>query len=557
MKTLYRQFIVATLVILTISITIGFMVTNIVYVTSTKHKMDQQNVVIAQNIADSLQSLHSGKASFDGYLNSIGELGYQIYIQSASGFSAFYGEPFTRTELPTEAMIVIEQGEVYHGVSHFNSKLLMMSHFSNDLQNTVGVPFIINDERYALFLRPNNKLLFSDVHKILAWLFVGIAFVSICGVLLLARHLTKPITKLTEATKEIARENFNYPLHIVRNDELGELAESFNRMQRQLQHNDEARKAFISNVSHDFQSPLMNIRGYADLLKSSDVNEQERIEYLDIIDHESKRLSNLTRQLLLLTSLDQRDYPLKLMEVRLDEQMKELLRRYQWRLEEKEIELSYKLTPAIVKGDSELLINVWENLLTNAIKYNKMGGSIHITLSPVVADEQTAAAPFDARAGMRVETKPGRKAEMQSGRKVETQTGMEQGVQSDAASDADFDGKLQIAADSGFDRQSANEFERQAGAGKAASGVRLVFSDTGIGMSEQEVEQIFERFYRVDTARDKEGSGLGLSIVQQIVKLHRGSIAVSSELGQGTTFTVMLPIYEQTAPAAHTDGSSQ
>lgn len=550
MKTLYRQFIVATLVILTISITVGFMVTNIVYVTSTKHKMDQQNVVIAQNIAESLQSLHSGKASFEGYLNSIGELGYQIYVQSASGFSAFYGEPFTKTELPEEAMIVMEQGEIYHGVSHFNSKLLMMSHFSNDLQNTVGVPFTINDERYGLFLRPNNKLLFSDVHKILAWLFVGIALVSICGVMLLARHLTKPITKLTEATKEIARENFNYPLNIVRNDELGELAESFNRMQRQLQHNDEARKAFISNVSHDFQSPLMNIRGYADLLKSSDINEQERIEYLDIIDHESKRLSNLTKQLLLLTSLDQRDYPLKLTEVRLDEQMKELLRRYQWRLEEKEIEVSYKLAPAVVKGDPELLINVWENLLTNAIKYNKMGGSIHIVLSLDVADGQPA-----VQSNMGTEMSAETKAETKAGTGTEAKSETEQGSPSDTASDSNLDGKLHIASGSRFDKQSANGFDRQAG--KAVSGVRLVFSDTGIGMTEQEVELIFERFYRVDTARDKDGSGLGLSIVQQIVKLHRGSIAVSSELGQGTTFTVMLPIYDQAAPAAHTDGSSQ
>ncbi|WP_257215899.1 sensor histidine kinase [Fredinandcohnia onubensis] len=132
----------------------------------------------------------------------------------------------------------------------------------------------------------------------------------------------QPITKLTEATKEITRENFHYPLTIDRNDEIGQLVESINTMQTQLQHNDEARKSFINNVSHDFQSPLMNIQGYTELLLSQNVNERDAKEYLQVIDHESKRLSNLTKQLLLLTSLDQKAYPMKISEVQLDEQIK-------------------------------------------------------------------------------------------------------------------------------------------------------------------------------------------------------------------------------------------
>ncbi|WP_243463107.1 sensor histidine kinase [Mesobacillus boroniphilus] len=274
----------------------------------------------------------------------------------------------------------MEDKKIYHGMDNSPSPWMMMSHFSNQLDNTVGVPFTIGDEDYGLYLRPNNKLLFSDVHVIFAWFFVAVSIVSISGVIWFAKHLIQPITKLTEATKEITRENFNYPLNIHRRDEIGQLAESFSRMQVQLQHNDEARKSFINNVSHDFQSPLMNIQGYAELLKTQALDE-EHLEYVDIIDQESKRLSNLTKQLLLLTSLDQKSYPMKLGVTRIDKQIKDTVRRHQWRMEEKEIEISYHLPPAPILADPELLMTVWDNLLTNAIKYNQNGGSIFIQIS--------------------------------------------------------------------------------------------------------------------------------------------------------------------------------
>ncbi|MEK5440769.1 MULTISPECIES: sensor histidine kinase [unclassified Fredinandcohnia] len=381
MKTLYRKFIVATLLILMISVIVGMIIANFIYMTSTKQKIDQQNVEIAQRITLTLESMHSDSSSFEPFLESIGNLGYQIYVVNESGKEAYFGKPFTKTDLPQEAKKVLSKKEVYHGMNAFSHKFLMMGHFSNTVENTVGVPFTMNGKQYGLFIRPNNKLLFSDIHMILAWFFVAVTIVSISGVILFAKHLIQPITKLTEATKEITRENFNYPLPIDRNDEIGQLVESFNTMQRQLQHNDEARKSFINNVSHDFQSPLMNIQGYAELLLSQNVNERDSKEYLQIIDHESKRLSNLTKQLLLLTSLDQKAYPMKITEVQLDEQIKQTIRRYQWRLQEKEIEVSYKLPFIRTKVDAELMSNVWDNLLTNAIKYNTQGGNIWINLS--------------------------------------------------------------------------------------------------------------------------------------------------------------------------------
>ena len=107
MRTLYRKFIVATLFILIISITIGFILANFMYMSSTKQKIDQQNVEIAETITLNLESMHSNHASLEPFLESIGNLGYQIYVLSESGEDAYFGKPFTKTELPQEAMTVV------------------------------------------------------------------------------------------------------------------------------------------------------------------------------------------------------------------------------------------------------------------------------------------------------------------------------------------------------------------------------------------------------------------------------------------------------------------
>lgn len=383
MKTLYRQFIVAILVILMCSLIFALFIANLFYTNVTKKDSDEEHVVITQEVAHVLENMHDG-GGFSEYLDSISKLGYQIAVVSEQDTIQFYGEPFEKTTLSPDATNVLEKQEIFHGMRQFSSQVFMMSHFTNDINNTVGVPFTLNNEQYALFLRSNTKLLSSDIHTLLLGFVLTIAVASILGVVWLARQLTRPIAQLTEATKQLANENYSYELNIKRQDEIGQLAESFNEMQRQLQHNDLARKSFISNVSHDFQSPLMNIQGYADLLRSPAVTEEERTEYVSVIDQESKRLSSLTKQLLLLTSLDQPSYPMKYEEFRLDEQLKEIIMKFYWRLEEANLDISYHLPEVTIRADKELLTNVWENLLSNAIKYNRLNGSIEISLLETV-----------------------------------------------------------------------------------------------------------------------------------------------------------------------------
>src|SRR5699024_1818423 len=139
--------------------------------------------------------------------------------------------------------------------------------------------------------------------------------------------------------------------------------------------------------------------------------------------------------------------------------LKEVVRKNRWLMEEKNIALSLELNDVTYVGQAEYTEKIWENLISNALKYTPVDGMIDITLE-------------------------------------ETDTE-----------------------------------------------VIVRFSDSGVGISEENIPHLFDRFYRVDDARHQgiEGTGLGLAIVEQAVSLHHGTIEVESQLQKGTTFVVRLP----------------
>jgi signal transduction histidine kinase len=151
-------------------------------------------------------------------------------------------------------------------------------------------------------------------------------------------------------------------------------------MARKLEQMDDIRKEFISNISHDIQSPLSNIKGYTNLLDNKAISKEKRTQYVSIINSEIKRLSTLTKQLLLLASLDRNEDIMEKKLFNVSQQLKELIRNYQWTVSEKGIMLSYSLPDIEIIGDPSLLNTVWDNLLSNAIKYNKLDGTIEISI---------------------------------------------------------------------------------------------------------------------------------------------------------------------------------
>lgn len=440
-----------------VSTLIAYLAINTYYHQQLKGQNDEKNMNIVKSIVSFIES--NKDMDLEDYLETQSAVGYKLYVVNGKLGSTMYGGGFREEELSNKIIDKVMNGEEYHGMRDLPSETFVTGYFSNKLENTVGVPFTYNNETFALFLRPDIKMLFTEMHYILGGMVLVMAVFSLLSMLIVAKKLIDPITELTAATKKVGEEQFTGTLDINRKDEIGQLAKSFQIMTEKLSENDRIRKEFISDVSHDFQSPLLNIKGYAELLLDNMLTEEARKSYASVIHSETERLSSLTKQLLLLTSLDQLASPLEMKIFNLDVQLKETVRKYRWLLEEKEITLSMDIEEVHFTGDPAFLEKMWENLLSNALKYTEIGGAIEIVLT-----EET-------------------------------------------------------------DR------------------VIILVRDNGIGIEEKALGRIFDRFYRADHSRTQEtgGTGLGLSIVQQVVKLHGGTIGVVSGKWSGTTFTVNFP----------------
>lgn len=378
MKSLYGKFLSFTTGIMLTSTVIAFLVVNTYYHQQLKGQNDAKNMNIALTIADYIET--EEPADLAGYFSTQAASGYKLYVVNENREATMYGAPFREENLRAVSVDQVLDGNLYHGMRDLKTETFMTGFFSDQLANTVGVPFTYNGEAYALFMRPNIKLLFTEVHILLGGMVVVMAIVSLLSMLIVAKKLIEPITKLTAAAKKVGDEKFTGTLDIHRRDEIGQLAQSFQRMTEKLSENDRIRKEFISDVSHDFQSPLLNIKGYANLLMDSGLPEQERQNYAKVIQSETERLSSLTKQLLLLTSLDQLESPLKPIKFRLDEQLKEVIRKQRWLLEERQMSLVMEFDEVELTGDPAFLEKVWENLLSNALKYTETGGEIDIRL---------------------------------------------------------------------------------------------------------------------------------------------------------------------------------
>ena len=197
--------------------------------------------------------------------------------------------------------------------------------------------------------------------------------------LIASRFLVKPIKKLSKATEKIARGDFNIYLEKNREDEIGQLIDNFNTMTKELGGMEMLRNDFVSNISHEFKTPLTSIEGYAKLLRDCKSSE-ERNEYVEIISEETRRLSALSSNILLLNRIENENIAPARNPFRLDEQIRQVILSHENKWVSKEIDLQLEMDEIVYEGNEQILYQVWLNLLDNAVKFSKQGGSIEISL---------------------------------------------------------------------------------------------------------------------------------------------------------------------------------
>ncbi|MFD2615354.1 sensor histidine kinase [Paenibacillus gansuensis] len=190
------------------------------------------------------------------------------------------------------------------------------------------------------------------------------------------------LANLVESMKRIAKGD--YRVEVREEDRkymgpFGTLVDSLKDMASELDQMEKMRQEFVSNVSHEIQSPLTSIQGFARALQSGDLSAEDRKRYLNIIETESGRLSKISENLLKLTSLESNHHPFEPKRYRLDMQLKQVLLACEPQWREKGVEPEVSLTPLYISADEELLSQVWMNLIGNGVKFTPAGGELRIT----------------------------------------------------------------------------------------------------------------------------------------------------------------------------------
>ncbi|MEQ6356295.1 HAMP domain-containing sensor histidine kinase [Lysinibacillus sp. M3] len=298
------------------------------------------------------------------------------------------------------------------------------------------------------------------------WTVVGVFVLFACTVIITfligLKKQRNYWNTIVDALSRIAKGDFTVKLDLKADDEdqFGQLIHGINHMAVELGEMERMRQEFISNVSHEIQSPLTSINGFAKALKNIDLPEDKRQHYLAIIEMESNRLSKISDNLLKLTSLESQHHPFEPSHYRLDKQLRNVVLTLEPNWLAKNIDMDLQLENISIMADEDLMNQVWMNLLSNSIKFTPAAGIITISMT----------------------------------KQIDT--------------------------------------------------ITIAIHDNGIGLTEEQQNHIFERFYKADQSRTAEngGSGLGLSIVKKIVDMHNGTITVESKLAEFTTFFVTLPL---------------
>lgn len=222
------------------------------------------------------------------------------------------------------------------------------------------------------------------------------------------------------------------------------------------------RADFVANASHELRTPLAALKGFVETLQGAakdDATARER--FLRVMSEQADRMTRLIDDLLSLSRVEMREHLMPTETVDLEETLSHVVQSLQPLSERTQATL--RMIPAprppLVRGDRDELVQVFQNLIQNALKYGRQGGTVEVSVKP--------------------------------------------------------------------------------------RGKQLAVSvkDDGPGIPPQHLPRLTERFYRISVAasRERGGTGLGLAIVKHIVNRHRGALEVASEVGRGTTFTVVLP----------------
>ncbi len=279
-----------------------------------------------------------------------------------------------------------------------------------------------------------------------------------------AQRILAPIKALSVAAHHIATGDLSQRLPITSDDELGEMAASFNTMAEELEKQEELRHRAMADIAHELRTPLSVLQIELESLEDGLI--EPTAEVIAGLQGEVVHLGQLVNDLRVLSLTDAGELHLAWQPVELGSFLREITARVAAQAHEAELTLKTVLPPAplTVSGDYRRLTQILLNLLSNAIAHTPAGGTITVTLRQVEEERAT-----------------------------------------------------------------------------------IAVADTGTGIPAADLPHIFERFYQVEAARNGAGTGLGLSIARSLAVAHGGQLWATSTVGEGSTFTLGLPLVAEPA----------
>ncbi|WP_239747685.1 HAMP domain-containing sensor histidine kinase [Mammaliicoccus sp. P-M56] len=454
-KSLAQRITIYTIVVMAVSSILGFILTNIYYHIDLKEKNDYKVTKTLKQVQKYIDK--DNELDLNAYLQHLSELHYQAILYDDKMEATYYGDHFRKYNLNEKAVKQVLSSNTYHGIKERPFNIFITGFFDNETRNTVGVKLEHQGAEYALFLRPSVGLMLGEFRIFLAILLVLLVIISLVLVMFSSHSLATPIRRLMKTTESLGKGDFDVRIKVTRDDEIGILQYRFIEMRDELKQLETMRQSFVQNVSHEIKSPLQSILS---LLRELEYEEAEskRVQIIEDIYGRAYRLSNLTKQLLLLSELDNSEHLSFNETVELNKVMKEVVRNLNYLLDEKEVSIIFDMEEIVIQGNNKLLYQAFYNILNNAIKYSPEYSMIQIKV-----------------------------------------------FQQD-----DF--------------------------------ITVAIIDEGYGMSQEQLSQIKDRFYKGDQSHNVhvDSNGLGLSIVDSIVEHHDAHIFFNSEVDKGTKVTILF-----------------
>lgn len=262
----------------------------------------------------------------------------------------------------------------------------LRSHFHHIIFLLTVVYMMLTGLCFLLLLRGGRLYFF--LRNPLAFILAFYVFSFIIATVLtlyISRYILSPVEQLSDASKKVAHGDFTVQIPLDSDsDELNVTISNFNSMVRELRSIETLRDDFIANVSHEFKTPLSAIEGYAMLLQEKNLGDKEREECARKILQSTARLNDLTGNILLLSKLDNQNYPQENTTFSLDEQIRQAILMFESVWTKKQIDIDCDMPDVSFVGPQSLLNHVWINLIGNAVKFVKGDGSgrIIVRLTP-------------------------------------------------------------------------------------------------------------------------------------------------------------------------------